>query len=294
VRVSLKVDVEDSSGFKEGLPAILKLFDQYQLKASFLFSTGYDNSGLRIRNFYHPRVLTRQLPLAQKTYGLMLPPASFSRKYKSLMKDCADAGHDIGMKSFDSVTWQSQAIDAGYEWTKKQLQWGMENFENIFDLKPRLHSASGNVINSHLLKLLDEYTFEASFDTRGKMPFYPCYHKRTGKTIQIPVTLPSIEELLMHPEVTLDNVHEYLFAESLKHLPYGHVYEVRAAFEGRQWLSILEKIIVMWRSSQWEFINTTELLEKLKADPLKTHEIGWALYEPDRNHKATQSLPLDN
>jgi hypothetical protein len=209
------------------------------------------------------------------------------------MQSCADKGHDIGMKSFDSVTWQSQALGSGEAWTRKQFQWGIENFEKIFGLMPRLHSASGNVINGHFLKLLDEYEFAASFDTRGKIPFHPLYQEYLGKSIQIPTTLPSIEELLMQQEVTQDNVHEYLFVESQKQLPHGHVYEVRASFEGRLWLPILEKMIVMWRSSQFEFLNTSEMLEQINADQLNIHEIGWAQYLPDENFKATQSLPQE-
>ena len=293
MRISLKVDIEDSCGFKEGLPAILKLLEQYQIKATFFFSTGFDNSGLRIRNLFHPRILTRQLPVLQKTYGLLLPPASLSKKFKTQMQQCAAAGHDIGLKGFDSVTWQSQAINARKDWISKQFRWAIENFETVFGKQPRFNSVSGNVVNVFQLELLDEYGFDAAFDTRGKIPYYPEYQNYQGKTLQIPVTLPSIESLLLKSEVNIDNVHEYLFVESQKSLPYGHVYEVRAAYEGRQWLPILEKMIVMWRSSQWEFVSASELLEQLSGQTIHRHQIGWDQYKPDNHYKATQSLPIE-
>jgi len=294
VRISLKVDVEDSSGFREGLPAILDLLEQYQLKATFFFSTGYDNTGLRIRNLFQPRILSRQLPIVQKTYGLLLPPVSLSKKFRHLMQECAAAGHDIGLKGFDSVTWQSQAINAGEGWVRSQLQWAIENFDTVFGKKPSLSSVPANVVNVFQLKQLDEYGFDAAFDTRGKVPYYPDYQDYQGSTLQIPVTLPSIEALILQPEVTMDNVHEYLFVESQKQLPYGHVYEVRAAYEGRQWLPVLEKMIVMWRSSQWEFMTASELLDQLSGQQLNRHHIGWDQYKPDYHFRATQSLPIDN
>lgn len=293
MRISLKVDVEDSCGFREGLPSILKLLQQYQIKATFFFSTGYDNTGLRIRNFYQPRILTRQLPVLQKTYGLLLPPASLSKKFKIQMQECVAAGHDVGIKGFDSVTWQSQAIDAREDWIRTQFQWAMENFEAVFDKKPSYNSVPGNVVNVFQLKLLDEYGFDAAFDSRGKIPYYPEYQNFQGNTLQIPVTLPSIEALLLNPEVTINNVHEYLFVESQKSLPFGHVYEVRAAYEGRQWLPVLEKMIVMWRNSQWEFITASELLEKISGHTINRHQIGWDQYKPDNHYQATQSLPVD-
>ena len=294
MRISLKVDVEDSSGFREGLPAILNLLEQYQISATFFFSTGYDNTGLRIRNLFQPRVLTSQLPMMQKTYGLLLPPVSLSKKFRSSMQQCAAAGHDIGIKGFDSVTWQSQAIDASEDWIRSKMQWALENFEDVFGFKPQFNSVPGNVVNVFQLKLLDEYAFSAAFDTRGKTPYYPEYQDYQGVTPQIPVTLPSIEECLLQPEVTIDNVHEYLYVESQKQLPHGHVYEVRAAYEGRQWLAVLEKMIVMWRSSQWEFMTASELLEQLSGQTLNRHQLGWDQYKPDYHYRATQGLPLDS
>lgn len=293
MRISLKVDVEDSCGFREGLPAILNLLEQYQVKATFFFSTGYDNTGLKIRNLFQPRILTRQLPVLQKAYGLFLPPVSLSKKFKSLMQDCVAAGHDVGLKGFDSVTWQSQAIDARKDWIRTQFQWAIDNFETVFGKKPGFNSVPGNVVNVYQLELLDEYGFDAAFDTRGKIPYYPDYQNYQGTTLQIPVTLPSIEALLLKPEVTIDNVHEYLFVESQKSLPFGHVYEVRAAYEGRQWLAVLEKMIVMWRNSQWEFITASELLEKISGQTINRHQIGWDQYKPDNHYQATQSLPIE-
>jgi len=293
VRISLKVDVEDSCGFREGLPAILKLLEKYQIKATFFFSTGYDNTGLRIRNLFQPRVLSRQLPVLQKTYGLLLPPVSLSKRFKAQMQECDAAGHDIGIKGFDSVSWQSQAIDAGEDWIRTQLQWAVENFETVFGKKPSYLSVPGNVVNVHQLKLLDKYDFDAAFDTRGKFPYYPEYQNYQGKTLQIPVTLPSIESLLLEPEVNIDNVHEYLFVESQHSLPFGHVYEIRAAYEGRQWAPVLEKMIVMWRNSQWEFLAASELLEQVAEQSINRHQIGWHQYKPDNHYQATQSLPVE-
>ncbi len=293
MRVSLIVDVDDLAGYREGLPALLKLFSEYQIQATFLFSLGYDNSGLRIKNFFKPTVLSRQLPLAQKLYGTLLPPPSLSKKFKSLIKDCAADGHDIGLKSFDSVTWQSHALTADFEWTKRAMLWSIETFHDLLGYQPSIHSASGFVINEHLLLLEQQHGFKVGLDTRGKSAYLPEYQSVRSQTMQLPVTLPSIEELLLSDEISLDNVHEYLFVESQQQLPQGHVYQVRAAYEGRSWLDILEKIMVMWRSTQWEFNRVTEVIDGISADKLMTHQVGWAQYKPHNRYMATQSLPVD-
>ena len=292
MRVSLKVDVEDLAGYQEGLPALLKLFDQYQLQASFLFSLGYDNTGLRLKNLFNPRILTQQLPVKQKLYGTLLPPLSLSKKFGSMIKSCADAGHEVGIKSFDSVAWQFNAIDADLEWTQRSLKWSIEAFADITGFQPEIHSACGFVINNYLLELEQELGFKLGLHTRGKTAYLPEYHGVTTDIMQLPVTLPAIEELLLDEEVNLSNVHEYLFVESQKQPPQGHVYQVRAAYEGRRWLDILEKIIVMWRSSQWEFNRVSEAAGQIDKDSLLIHQVGWAQYQPHSHFMATQGLPV--
>ena len=294
MRVSLIVDVEDVAGYREGLPALLKLFSEYQIQATFLFSLGYDNSGLHVKNFFNPSVLSRQLPLVQKCYGTLLPPASLSKKFKTLIKNCAADGHDVGIKSFDSATWQSHALTADREWTKRSLQWSVESFVDLLGRQPEIHSASGFVINAHLLQLEQELGFKLGLDTRGKTAYFPEYQSVGSQTMQLPVTLPSIEELLLSDGIDLDNVHEYLFVESQQQLPHGQVYQVRAAYEGRAWLDVLEKILVMWRSTQWEFNRVTEVIDGISADELLTHQVGWAQYRPHKRYMATQSLPVDS
>ena len=294
MRICLKVDIENAIGYREGLPALLNLFDQYNIRAAFFFSLGFDNSGLRLRQFFNPWILTKQLPVSHFFYGTLLPPVRLSKKFKSLVKSCAEAGHDIGIKSFDAVTWQSQAINADKKWTENMLGWSIEAFSDIFGFAPRFHSASGSIVNRHLLELEDQLGFELGLDSRGKSAFNPEYLGYMAKTRQLPVTLPAIEELLISPDVTLNNVHEYLFADSQKQLPHGHVFEIKAAHEGRDWLPILEKLLVMWRGFQWEYQSLSSVSRSLNQEQLLTHNLGWANYPPDRLYKATQGEVVAN
>ncbi|MGD2117319.1 MAG: polysaccharide deacetylase family protein [Chromatiales bacterium] len=294
MRINLKVDAEDFVGISQGIPALLKLFDQYRIQASFFFNLGYDNTGLKIRNLFRPFILSRQLPLRQKLYGTLLAPPNLTKKFRDIMRSCADAGHEVGIKSFDSASWIINASTAGSEWTRLSLQHSLELFNDIFKKPPNMHSSSGFQINPALLQYEEEFGFDFALDTRGKTAFYPEYQGVTSKVVQIPVTLPAIEDLLLQAEITLDNVHEYLFVESQKQLPHGHVYNIRASYEGRDWLPIVEKIIVMWRSSQWEFQSLTESYNSLEKDQLLTHQIGWERCPASRMYCATQSIPLQN
>ena len=53
-RITLKVDVDTLRGTREGVPALQKLLDRHQARATFLFSLGPDNTGRALRRVFRP------------------------------------------------------------------------------------------------------------------------------------------------------------------------------------------------------------------------------------------------
>lgn len=293
MRIALAIVVEDSCGYREGLPAILHLLDQYNIRASFFFSLGFDNTGLAIKQLFRPRVLFSQLPWQQKLRGTLLPPRALSRHYADSLLTVDATGHDCGIASFDTQVWQEQAITADERWTRRQLDWAVEAFAGKLGRRPKFHAAAGQVLNAGLLRYESEHQM-VGIDCRGRTAFYPEYQGYTGHSPQLPVTLPTIEQLLQDSEVNPDNVHEYLFSESQLVPPQGHLMLVRAAFEGRQWLAILEKLLVMWRGMQWEFLTLGDMLDRLDPGSLSTHQVGWMKAASYPGHLAAQGAILED
>ncbi|MCU7937516.1 MAG: hypothetical protein KZQ99_22110 [Candidatus Thiodiazotropha sp. (ex Dulcina madagascariensis)] len=54
MKIGLRVCVNTLSGAVQGVPALLKLFDEYQVQASFFFATGPDKSGRLIGQALQP------------------------------------------------------------------------------------------------------------------------------------------------------------------------------------------------------------------------------------------------
>jgi len=295
LRISFVISVEDHIGYQQGLPALLNLFESYKVDATILFSLGYDNSGLNLKRLFRPAVLSSQLPFKQKLQGTLLPPLNLAKSQADLIKSCAQKNHDLGICAWDSVNWQLSGLDADRESTRQQLVWSIEAFEALLGQKPHIHGASGLVINKHLLQLESQLGFDIAVDTRGKTAFYPTYHDVHTKVINLPVTLPGIEEYLQLDEIDEDNVHEYLLVDSQKQLPQGHIMHLRAAYEGRKWLPVVEKMIVMWRSLNWEFCRLTEVRDYLINETYKipNHQVGWAAYPPGKRYFATQGIPSE-
>ena len=60
--ISLRVDVDTLSGSLEGIPALLRMLDRQQMRASFYFCFGPDNSGKAIRRICSPRQAMAERP----------------------------------------------------------------------------------------------------------------------------------------------------------------------------------------------------------------------------------------
>lgn len=72
-KIAIKIDVDTKRGYDEGVPRMLDVFKQENIKATFFFSMGTDNSGKAIRRIFRKGFLTKMLRTkAPSTYGFKL------------------------------------------------------------------------------------------------------------------------------------------------------------------------------------------------------------------------------
>ncbi len=266
MRIALKVDVASRSGVRQGLPAILDLLDSYDTQASFFIS---------------PDVFT----------GLSSWLDRSARSQASKIADrIKDAGHDLGLLPVHPQRWQEKAAHADAQWTAANLQKSIDSFHKIFGERPTMFAAPGWQLNQHLLQLEESQGFDFASDVRGKFPFLPELLSVGGRCPQIPTTLPTLNEMLAMADVTEHNVHEYLYAESRYVRPAGHVYSASAETEGIRYLSIFEKLLVMWRGQDGSVRSLTAMVNELQRDSLPVHQVGWECPQGATQHQAVQSV----
>jgi undecaprenyl phosphate-alpha-L-ara4FN deformylase len=93
-------------------------------------------------------------------------------------------------------------------------------------------------------------------DGRGSHPFYPVMDGRRFRTLQIPTTLPTADEILGENGITPDNIHDYYLANLRDGL---NVLTIHAELEG----GVIRASFV-------------RLLERLAADGIRCITLGEA------------------
>jgi len=300
MRVALKVDVDTLRGTLEGVPALLRLFDQYQVRATFLFSLGPDHTGRALRRAFRPGFLSKvrrtavasHYGLKTLLYGTLLPGPDIGRKGAAVMRSTMEAGHEVGIHCFDHIKWQDKVAYADEAWTRRELTRAVDAFQQVFGRPARVHGAAGWQLNPHTLVLEEAMGFQYASDTRGKYAFLPMLQGVRSHCPQIPTTLPTLDELIGRNGITAENVHEHVFAESQYVLPNGHVYTLHAELEGMKLLPVMEKLLVMWRGVQGDVHPLEQTFRSLDLERLPTHQVGWGEVPGRSGHLAMQGLPV--
>src|SRR5258705_5011635 len=112
--LGLKIDVDTWRGTREGVPRLVEALNRHGAQATFLFSLGPDHTGRAIRRVFRRGFLRKvsrtsvvsNYGIKTLLYGTLLPGPDISRRCAPLMRSVRDAGHEVGIHTYDHVEWQ--------------------------------------------------------------------------------------------------------------------------------------------------------------------------------------------
>jgi undecaprenyl phosphate-alpha-L-ara4FN deformylase len=283
VQIALKVDVDTLRGTRDGVPALLRLFDQHRVRATFLFSLGPDHTGRALRRVFRPGFLSKvrrtsvasHYGLKTLMYGTLLPGPHIGRRTGHIMREVAAAGHEVGIHCYDHIRWQDFVANRDADWTRREMQRAVAAFQEVFGRDADVIGAAGWQINSHVLALEEEFGFRYASDVRGESAFYPLMDGVTSSCLQIPSTLPTLDELIGRNDITAANVHEVVFEGSRKPLPDGHVYTLHAELEGMALSPVMQRLLVDWQSAGDQLGTLRDVYTSLDRTAVPTREVVW-------------------
>ena len=152
-----------------------------------------------------------------------------------------------------------------FEEVKNQLVLAREVFENIFSKRVETYGSAGWQASPLSLQAYDELCLTYGSDTRGYSPFFPSVNGRVFKTLQIPTTLPTLDELLGRPEYPYENLARHIV--SLVKPNHLNVFTLHAEMEGMKHLSWFKGFLNQCQDQGIEFATTAELARDALLNP---------------------------
>jgi len=237
ITAGLRVDVDTLRGTRFGVPNLLTLFQQFNIKASFFFSVGPDNMGRNLWRLLRPAFLRKMLRTrAAKLYGWDIvfkgtfwPGPEIAKRAADQIQAVSAAGHEIGLHAWDHYQWQSHIEEMNIKSLQSINDKAMAKLEKVIGHRVDCMAAPSWKVTRNALEDREQRKLRYCSDCRGESIFYPmtqelCYHLDSrGKSVlypticdktynvpQIPTTLPTFDELLGRNNITASNYNKYL------------------------------------------------------------------------------------
>jgi len=271
--LSIKVDVDTDRGTRIGVPNLLNLFDEFGIKATFLFSLGPDNTGRAIKRIFRPGFLSKvSRTSVVSTYGLrtllngvLLPGPHVGRRNEGVMRRARDRGHEVGIHCYDHIRWQDGLAKMTRDEVYGEFGKARKEFERIFWEPAKTAGSAGWQANSFSLAAYDDAHLLYASDARGTHPFIPRCGGTVYKTLQIPTTLPTLDELLGRPEYPEERIAEYYLSLLLPNKL--NVLTIHAELEGMRQITLFRSLLELVRERQIQVKKLDDLAINLLKNP---------------------------
>jgi undecaprenyl phosphate-alpha-L-ara4FN deformylase len=256
--VGLRVDVDTLRGTRTGVVNLLRQLSAHDIQATFFFSVGPDNMGRHIWRLMRPGFLVKMLrSRAPNLYGWDIvlkgtfwPGAYIGRRLAHVIQATHTAGHEVGLHAWDHYAWQAGLDRMGAEAIRRSLVKGVETLSGILGRPPNCSAVAGWKCNEQVLLEKNRFNFDYNSDCRGQNIFRPVVD-RTQCTPQVPVTLPTYDELIGRHGITDINYNRHMLT-LLK--PHGlNVLTIHAEVEGIARASLFERFLKQAEASGVRF-----------------------------------------
>ncbi len=255
--IGLRIDVDTKRGYKNGVVPLLDLLKKYNINATFFIVAGYESPFKTFPRLFNERGFSRRLfrlkgGLCYKIFS------QGSLTFGQIIRLIKDEGHEIGLHGYHHFDWQIH-LD---RWSKIrincELSRAVESFKQYTGSHPCSFAAPGWVTNENVFFAEEKFHFNYCSDTRGVYPFYPFIDNLIVKTIQIPVTLPTLDEL-----ISLGNVKQ-LIEINVKSCD---VYCAHAEFDGMKYIGIFESFLEKHLRNGYRFVTLSEIKKYVSDVP---------------------------
>jgi undecaprenyl phosphate-alpha-L-ara4FN deformylase len=220
MNIGLRIDVDTLRGTREGVPSLLRALARHGIRATWFFSVGPDNMGRHIWRLLRPAFALKMLrSRAASLYGwdILLrgtfwPGPRIAARCGQILRDVVRDGHELGYHAWDHHAWQARAD----RWTepdvRAELERGLAALAEAAGAPAVCTAAPGWRCTPAALLAKNRLGFRFHSDCRGQSLFRPVQDGTALNHVQVPVTLPTYDELVGRAGVTAETYNDALIA----------------------------------------------------------------------------------
>lgn len=272
LRLALKVDVDTDRGTREGVPALVADLQAAKAPACFLFSLGPDQTGRAIARIFRPGFfqkvsrtsVVRIYGLRTLLQGTLLPAPHIGQRNGHILRAVREAGFEVGIHCYNHYRWQDHLGAMTPEEVRAEFAAARTEFRRIFGGEAHTAGAAGWQSNIHSRAAYDEAGLLYASDTRGTAPFFPRVDGRPFATLEIPTTLPTLDELMGRPEYPDDAIVEHLQTQLRE--DRLNVFTLHAEIEGMGRRELFREFLAACRRRRVKWVRLDEAARELLAD----------------------------
>ncbi|WP_035610739.1 polysaccharide deacetylase family protein [Haloferula sp. BvORR071] len=269
--IALKVDVDTERGTREGVPALVRLLEEFGVPATFLFSLGPDNTGKAVSRIFRPGFFKKvSRTSVVETYGVrtllngtLLPAPHIGRRNTDVLRSVQARGFEVGIHCYDHYRWQDHLFRMSPEQTRAEFNKARGEFMRIFGCEARTAGAPGWQASMASKQVYDDAGLYYASDCRGESAFLPRIGGETFKVLEIPTTLPTLDELLGRPEFPEEVIVPHYLKLLREDRP--NVLTIHAEIEGGRQMPLFCSFLLAAFDRGCRFVRMEELADGILA-----------------------------
>ncbi|WP_205597727.1 4-deoxy-4-formamido-L-arabinose-phosphoundecaprenol deformylase [Paraferrimonas sp. SM1919] len=285
--VGLRIDVDTFRGTRDGVPRLLSTLEKFDIQASFFFSVGPDNMGRHVWRLLKPKFLIKMLRSnAASLYGLDIllcgtfwPGPDIGKRLADTIRNADNGKHEIGLHAWDHHAWQAKIEKWSDQQLRQHIKLGNDRLTEIIGRKPDCSAVAGWRCDPRTVDIKQEFGFNYNSDCRGDELFQPILEDGSLGTVQVPVNLPTFDEVV-GTETTAEDFNEYILDKMVP--GRFHCYTIHAEVEGGVMAQQFEQLLQMAKERNIKFVPLGQLVAaqtELKQDRIVTGPLagreGW-------------------
>jgi undecaprenyl phosphate-alpha-L-ara4FN deformylase len=272
MKAGLRIDVDTYRGTRLGVPGLCEILARHCVRGTFFFSVGPDNMGRHIWRLLRPKFLWKMLRTnAAGLYGwdILLrgtfwPGPIISARCAEAIRRAAQE-HEVGVHAWDHHQWQAHIDQMSETDIRAVITKAFDMLRNIAGRQPVAFAAPSWKASPNALRVTEQFPFRYQSDCRGSSIFRPQLDGAPLSHPQVPVTLPTYDEVVGPGSVPPTAYNEYILNQIRPNAL--NVLCIHAEVEGIACRDMFDEFLRVSNQREIEWVPLSELLPTDETPP---------------------------